>query len=222
MKKVIIFLLLFTLPGISYSADVNKREIVEELLALNNAESMIDNIYLQIVITMKDEMSWDKMKEPVIQAYLTRYSEKEIQDQIAFYKSDPGQSMKTKEAKFMVDTMRLLNQEILKNFISKLQEKSKELVKYASIPYNNAAYMDLANAATAQEGYYIDNRTYSDSLEKLPGNIYGLFISEGVTLRVISADDRGYSMESFHKNGDKKFQIKGPGGAITSEPKENR
>jgi hypothetical protein len=116
MKKVIICLLLFALPGISYPANENKREIVEELLALNNAESIIDNIYLQIVLKMKDEMSWDKMKEPVIQAYLKRYSKKEIQDQIAFYKSDPGQSMKNKQAKLMTDTIMLLNREILKNF----------------------------------------------------------------------------------------------------------
>ena len=48
MKRIIVCLLLFTLPSLSYSADESKRESVEKLLILMNAESMIDNIYSQM------------------------------------------------------------------------------------------------------------------------------------------------------------------------------
>jgi hypothetical protein len=91
------------------SADKSKRESVEELLALINAESLIDTIYskvgqnfqglgqhlgvkpsekelfdkfmAEVVSLMKAEMNWDKIKEPMIKIYLKHYSEKEIQDQ---------------------------------------------------------------------------------------------------------------------------------------------
>jgi hypothetical protein len=93
---------------------------------------------------------------------------------------------------------------------------------YRTRSYNSAAMADLRNAATAQEAYYVDHMTYTDSLENLTkGRMYGLIISNGVTLRIISGDNRGYTMVSFHKNGDRKYQIKGPGGTITAKPKEN-
>ena len=50
MKKIIDCLLLFALPGISFSDGESKRESVEELLVLTDAESVIDNVYSQMVI----------------------------------------------------------------------------------------------------------------------------------------------------------------------------
>ncbi len=119
-----------------------------------NAESMIDNIYSQMdqvmqgmwqqlgvkpseqemfdkfmskmVSIMKSEMNWAKMKEPMIKIYLKHYSEKEIKDMISFYKSDSGQSMIQKMPAVMGDSM-LLSQEMMKDFIPKLQKMSKEL-----------------------------------------------------------------------------------------------
>lgn len=220
MKKIIICLLLFAMPGISYSADEEKREMVEELLTLNNAETLTDNIYTALVIKAKAEITWEKMKEPVIRTFLERYSEEEIRDQIALYKSEAGDSMKSEQTKLMIQTMMLLRPVVLNKLISNLQKEYSEAEKYASIPYNNTANTDLRNAVTAQEGYYFDNKTYSNSLENILGT-YGLYISDGVTLKIISADENGYSMEAFHKNGDKKYYIKGPEGAITSEPKTN-
>jgi len=246
MKKIIISLLIFVLPSISYSADESKRESVEELLALTNSESLINTIHSQIdqyfqsigqqlgvkpseqelydkfmtkvASLMKSEMTWDKMKEPMIKIYLKHYSEKEIQDQIAFYKSDSGQSIIRKQPAVATDLI-VLSQEAIKNLMPKLKKISEEFEAelIASRSYNAAAQADLRNAMIAQEAYYVDNITYTDSLENLLGSNYGLIISEGVTLQIISGDKRGYTMVSFHKNGDKKYQIKGPGGIITSD-----
>jgi len=156
MKKFIICLILFALPAVSFSDDKSKRESVEELLTLTNAESVIDNVYSQMgqmfqgmgqqlgvkpeeretfdkfmskmISLMQEEMSWDKMKEPMIRIYLKHYTEKEIQDQIAFYRSESGQSMINKQPEVVKDTM-MMTQEVLKNFMPKLQQISKELEK---------------------------------------------------------------------------------------------
>ena len=253
---LIILVLVFSLLGcvttknpkaVAVSDNESKRESVEELFNLINAESLIDTTYSQlgqyiqgmgqqlgvvkpseqelfdefmskVVSLMTAEMTWDKIKEPMIKIYLKHYSEKEIQDQIAFYKSDSGQSIIRKQPAVATDLM-VLRQEAIKNLMPKLKKMSEEFEAKltASKSYNSAAQADLRNAATAQEAYYVDNVTYTDSLENLLGSNYGLIISEGVTLQIISGDKRGYTMVSFHKNGDKKYQIKGPGGIITSE-----
>ena len=57
-------------------------------------------------------MNWAKMKKPMIKIYLKHYSEKEIKDMVAFYKSDSGQSMIQKMPAVMGDSM-LLSQEMM-------------------------------------------------------------------------------------------------------------
>ena len=142
-------------PEISaVSGKESKRESVEELLKLTNSKSMIDTVYSQmgqlfkgmgkqlgvkpseqevfdrfmskVASMMKEEMSWDKMKESMINIYLKHYTEKEIQDQIAFYKSESGQSMIKKQPAVLKDSM-MLSQGLIKNFIPKLQKISQEL-----------------------------------------------------------------------------------------------
>ncbi len=85
---------------------------------------------------------------------------------------------------------------------------------YRTRSYNSAAQADLRNAATAQEAYYIDNVTYTDSIEDLAGSFYGLYISEGVTVEIISANEDHYHIIAFHEAGNKKYEIIGPGGTI--------
>jgi hypothetical protein len=134
--------------------DESKRESVEELFVLINAESLIDTIYSQmdqmfqgmgqqlgvkpseqelfdkfmskVASLVKAEMTWDKMKEPMIKIYLKHYSEKEIQDQIAFYKSDSGQSIIRKQPAVATDSM-VLRQEAIKNLMPKLRKIAEEL-----------------------------------------------------------------------------------------------
>lgn len=87
------------------------------------------------------------------------------------------------------------------------------------IAWNYLTLNILRNAAYAQEGYWVDNQTYTDSIEKLEG-AYGLHINEGLTLRIISADKDQYHMIASHEQGDKMYQINGPGGYVEeySEP----
>jgi len=62
-----------------------------------------------------------------------------------------------------------------------------------------------------------DNQKYADSLDKLIGNSYGLYISEGVIVNILSANDNHYLIGSFHEKGNKKYILKGPGGEIQTE-----
>jgi len=79
---------------------------------------------------------------------------------------------------------------------------------------DDLAQSNLRNAVVAQEAYWVDNQTYTDSLDKLVGTQYGLNIDKGVTLRIISAGKDQYHMIAFDKQGNKKYQINGPGGKI--------
>ena len=132
----------------------SKRESVEELLKLINAESQVDSIYSQmdqvfqgmgkqlgvkpeeqelfdrymskVVSLMKEEMNWNKMKEPMIEIYQKHYTEKEIQDQITFYKTESGQSMLAKQPEVTKDSLKI-SQELVMNFLPKLQKMAAEI-----------------------------------------------------------------------------------------------
>lgn len=154
MKIIIAIFLLSLIPSISFAEGLSKRENVEELLVLMNVDSIIDNIYSQMdqimknmaqeigikpserelfdkfsakmISIMKDEMNWEKMKGPMTDLYLKHYSEKEIQDMMAFYKSESGQSMIKKMPAVMKDSM-IISQNMMKDFIPKMQALSEEL-----------------------------------------------------------------------------------------------
>lgn len=96
------------------------------------------------------------------------------------------------------------------------ENKSSERAK----SLDSIAQSDLRNAATAQEAYYVDNEAYADSIEKLTGKnrhgySYGLIISDGVTIKIISADKEHYHMISYHEKGENKYEVKGPRGRVT-------
>lgn len=83
--------------------------------------------------------------------------------------------------------------------------------------YNLVVQADLRNAAIAQESYYIDNATYSNSIDKLINSEYGLYLAEGVSISVIAADDTKYVMKASHIKGGKTYIISGPGGSVHEE-----
>jgi len=137
-----------------FAADTNKKAEIEELLLLMNTDAMVDSMYSQMsqmmqgmgqqlkvkpkeqaifkkftarmFSTMKEEMNWEKMKGPTIEIYAKHFSEKEISDMIAFYKTESGKSMVKKLPAVMTDSM-MMGQNMMKNFIPKMQKISQEL-----------------------------------------------------------------------------------------------
>ncbi len=152
MKKTLIIILL--LSTFNTLGETNKRQLAEELIVLTNVESTINVMYDQMgkmtqgmsqqlgikpseseffekymarmFSLMKEEMNWEKMKEPTIEIYIKHYTEKELQDIVAFYKTKSGKSMVSKMPLVMEDSM-VITQSMLKDFLPKMQALTKEM-----------------------------------------------------------------------------------------------
>jgi prepilin-type N-terminal cleavage/methylation domain-containing protein len=86
---------------------------------------------------------------------------------------------------------------------------------YRTRSYNSAAEADLRNAATAQEAYYVDKQTYTNSPTSLIGATYGLYTSSNVFLAGDAAAQQ-YTMTTYHSSGNKTYSLSGPGGSVTA------
>jgi hypothetical protein len=80
----------------------------------------------KVANAMKEDLSWEKMKEQVIDVYMKYYTEKEITDMLAFYDSESGKSIIEKMPKVTHESM-LITQTLLKDFMPKIQVLSQEL-----------------------------------------------------------------------------------------------
>jgi hypothetical protein len=81
-------------------------------------------------------------------------------------------------------------------------------------PYKVSPEAVLRNAAICQEAYFVDHQTYADSLDKILGPEYGLYLRDGVTLVVLKADSDSYEMTSYLEGGKKRYTLVGPEGEI--------
>ncbi|WP_341501873.1 DUF2059 domain-containing protein [Gallaecimonas sp. GXIMD4217] len=154
MKKTLATLALCTLPLLASAASDNARADVKELMQVAKADAMIDSIYGQMeqmmvgmsqqlgvqaderdifnhhykkmTELMKAEMSWQKLEGPMTDLYLKHFSEKEIQDLLAFYKTESGQAVLAKMPQLMGESMQL-GQQMAMALMPQLQQLSQEL-----------------------------------------------------------------------------------------------
>ena len=89
-----------------------------------------------------------------------------------------------------------------------------QLSVYRTKSYNTTAVSDLKNAAIAQEAYYVDNRRYTNNISSLTTVPYNLYISQGVSVGISSANNEAYLMTAYHSAGNITYTLAGPGGAI--------
>ena len=92
-----------------------------------------------------------------------------------------------------------------------------QFAAYKARSYNSVSQEDLRNAATAQEGYFVDKQTYCSSTSTLIGATYGLYMSENVTLTIGTVNSTSYVMRTRHSAGDATYKISGPGGTVAKE-----
>ena len=59
-------------------------------------EQIIDQFQTDMVSAIKDELEWSKIEPGIVSAYVKTFSQKEINDMIAFYSSPSGQSVANK------------------------------------------------------------------------------------------------------------------------------
>ncbi|MFC1868068.1 type IV pilin protein [Thermodesulfobacteriota bacterium] len=79
--------------------------------------------------------------------------------------------------------------------------------------FNSAAKADARNLATTAEAYYVDAKTYANSLSQLLVSPYSFVQSKSVIVD-ISGGSENYNITAFHSNGDKTYSLSGPGGII--------
>lgn len=134
----------------------SKREMIEEMMLLMDVDAMVDTMYSQMdqmmqgmgremgikpedqplfdkytakmTAVMKAEVSWQKMKEPMIAVYQNYFTTQELADMLAFYKSASGQSMLKKMPEVMKASM-VVSQDMMKSVIPQIQQLSQELAE---------------------------------------------------------------------------------------------
>lgn len=130
-----------------------KKASVEKLMEMTEVSKMIDAIYAQVDsmssgmaaqmglteenrpafdaymkkvnALLREEMNWDKMKEPMVQVYTKHFTEKEVQGMIAFYNSEVGKSTIKKMPLVMQDSMGV-SQVMLGNVLPKIKVLADE------------------------------------------------------------------------------------------------
>ena len=89
-----------------------------------------------------------------------------------------------------------------------------QFTAYRDRAYNSSAKSDLRNLTGAQEAYYIEAGTYSNSVSQLKVTSYGLSTTTDVIMGG-SAGLSGYSFSAYHSTGNQTYSVTGPGGTIT-------
>lgn len=84
---------------------------------------------------------------------------------------------------------------------------------YRKRSFNAIAVSDLRNAATAQEAYYVEYRSYANSYEALAKRP-DFYTSADIKLNV-NGDQNGYAMTAYHPKGNTTYTLTGPGGSVT-------
>jgi hypothetical protein len=80
---------------------------------------------------MAEEMSWNKMKADYITLYAETFTEQELKDTVAFYKSPTGQAFIRKQPELMKRSMEI-SQKVMIKIMPKIRAMTEELKKAAS------------------------------------------------------------------------------------------
>ncbi|NLW49015.1 MAG: DUF2059 domain-containing protein [Firmicutes bacterium] len=88
---------------------------------------LMENFFDKIFNVMKEEMSWDKMKDDFIQLYMSVYTEAEVNELISFYESPIGRKTLEKMPLLMEKSMSI-SQKYTMNMMPKIQEITMEMM----------------------------------------------------------------------------------------------
>jgi len=153
MKNLLFTIVLICTPQLSFGEEQAERASIEELLQVSNVESMVDAMYSQMDLMLQQmssqlqieeserpimdkfmskvtdliqqEVSWEQMKDPIFDIYRKHFSEKEVLDLTAFYKTESGQAMVEKMPNLMQDSMQV-SQGMIESVLPKVMELAEE------------------------------------------------------------------------------------------------
>lgn len=150
MKKIIIIVLLAIIAAPSFADDAKPelRAEIERMFELTDMTSMIDQMYSQmgsmfqqmvqqenipaeqmaesqkyftkLEALLKEELSWGKMKEPLIDVYVRVFTLEEIKAMNEFYETPVGKKMLAKMPQVMEESIQV-SQDMARNLMPKIQ-----------------------------------------------------------------------------------------------------
>ena len=88
-------------------------------------QAVLDRQQAKMTGIMKEELSWNKMKDRYVQVYRETFSQEEIDGLIAFYRTPVGQSFVSKQPELMKRTMTILQQRMTP-MMQRIQKMSEE------------------------------------------------------------------------------------------------
>jgi hypothetical protein len=88
-------------------------------------QAMLDKQQAKMSAILKEEFSWDKVKNQYVQAYREMFTQEEIDGLIAFYRTPVGQSFVSKQPELMKRTMTIMQQRMTP-MMQRIQKMSEE------------------------------------------------------------------------------------------------
>jgi hypothetical protein len=104
---------------------------MEKMKQVTGDTNMPANVSSQtdkIMDMLAKEMSWNKMKADYITLYAETFTEQELKDTVAFYKSPTGQAFIKKQPELMKRSMEI-SQKVMMQIMPKIQAMTEELKK---------------------------------------------------------------------------------------------
>ena len=88
-------------------------------------QATLDQQQAKMSAILKEELSWDKVKDQYVRAYREMFSQEEIDGLIAFYQTPAGQSLVSKQPELAKRTMAILQQRMAP-VMQRIQKISEE------------------------------------------------------------------------------------------------
>jgi hypothetical protein len=90
-----------------------------------NEQAILDRQQAKMTGIIKEELSWNKMKDLYVQVYRETFSQEEIDGLIAFYRTPVGQSFVSRQPELMKRTMTIMQQRMTP-MMQRIQKMSEE------------------------------------------------------------------------------------------------
>jgi hypothetical protein len=107
-------------------------------------QAIMDKQQARMIAIMKEELSWDKLKDSFVQVYRETFSQEEVDGLIAFYQSPVGQSFIDKQPELMKNTMAVMQQR-MEPMMQKIQQMAEETAKEMAAARANTASNPATN-----------------------------------------------------------------------------
>ncbi|UZE95658.1 DUF2059 domain-containing protein [Alkalimarinus alittae] len=152
--RIVVLLSLMVSASLANADADRQRLLAEEMLEVSQASSVLDNMSAQVNAMfsqtvqqmnlseekkaeaakyqqrlneiMEEELSWSKLKGQFVDVYVDVFSEEELKELVAFYKSPLGKKLIVKMPQLMQESMGLAQKQ-MQSIIPKIKQLSQEM-----------------------------------------------------------------------------------------------